>query len=298
MSGNTGSRVSVAWQLDAQLGEGPVWIEREQAVYFVDIRGGNVHRWCLASNERTSLHVGGMPSFIVPCRTGELAVGSQHGVHALSDGRLGRLIASVPQSPGDRTNDATVDATGRLWFGTMDTLEASPSGAVWCLEGGALHRTEATAIVTNGPAVDDDRQLLYYVDTFERTIWKCPLDAHPRLRDREVFLRLEAAAGYPDGIVVDSEGCLWVALWDGWGVRRYAPDGTLLQTVSLPCARVTKLAFGGPGLRTAFVTTARFGLDAASLARQPLAGSLFTFDAPVAGRWLPEVRLPPAGAGA
>jgi len=104
-------------------------------------------------------------------------------------------------------------------------------------------------------------------------------------------VQLAEADGYPDGVVLDSEGCLWVALWDGWGVRRYAPDGTLLLTVPLPCARVTKIAFAGPDLRDVYVTTARTGLDAKALADQPLAGSLFHFRSPVAGMVLPKVRL-------
>jgi len=107
-----------------------------------------------------------------------------------------------------------------------------------------------------------------------------------------VFLQLTENDGHPDGVVLDSEDCLWVALWDGWGVRRYAPGGALLMTVALPCSRVTKIAFGGPDLRTVYVTTARVGLDAAALAEQPLAGGLFTFDVPVAGNVLPAVQLP------
>ena len=88
--------------------------------------------------------------------------------------------------------------------------------------------------------------------------------------------------------MLDSEDCLWVALWDGWGVRRYAPDGTLILEVALPCSRVTKIAFGGPDLRTAYVTTARTGLDVAELAHQPFAGGLFAFDACVAGNPMPS----------
>ncbi len=88
----------------------------------------------------------------------------------------------------------------------------------------------------------------------------------PGIAEPDLFLQLGQADGHPDGVVLDSEDCLWVALWDGWAVRRYAPDGTLLLQVDLPCARVTKIAFGGPDLRTAYVTTARTGLDAAQLA--------------------------------
>ncbi len=123
-----------------------------------------------------------------------------------------------------------------------------------------------------------------------RRIWRHAIVDGPGIAEPELFLQLAQADGHPDGVVLDSEHCLWVALWDGWGVRRYAPDGTLLLQVDMPCARVTKIAFGGPDLRTAYVTTARTGLDAAQLARQPLAGGLFAFDAPAPGSPLPHYR--------
>lgn len=280
------------WQIGAQLGEGPMWDQRERALYFVDTKGGCVHRWHPESSVGTSAHVGGAPSFIVPATRGRLVVGSNLGLYAFCDGVLGEQLMHIPQPEGHRTNDATVDADGRLWVGTMDNAEIGCTGAVWCLVDGVLARVGGEAIVTNGPAVDDRMGILYHVDTLQRRIWRFRLREEPMLRDGEIVVELRADEGYPDGIVVDDEGCLWVALWDGWGVRRYAPDGTLLLHVPFPCARVTKLAFGSPDLRTAFVTTARIGLDASALARQPLAGSLFAFEAPVRGRPLPEARIP------
>jgi sugar lactone lactonase YvrE len=97
--------------------------------------------------------------------------------------------------------------------------------------------------------------------------------------------------GYPDGSVTDAEDCLWVALFGGWGVRRYDPAGTLMVTVRFPVANVTKMAFGGEGLRTAYATTARKGLDAAALAAQPHAGDLFAFDPGVAGLSVTPARV-------
>jgi sugar lactone lactonase YvrE len=99
------------------------------------------------------------------------------------------------------------------------------------------------------------------------------------LSGKRLYLKFDARHGWPDGSTLDAEGCLWVAFFGGWCVRQYSPDGLLLQEVRLPCANVTKVAFGGPDLRTAYVTTARKGLDAGALAAQPLAGSLFAFDA-------------------
>ena len=205
---------------------------------------------------------------------------------------MGPVVTHVQMPTHNRTNDATVDSMGRIWFGTMDDDEQQPTGRLYCLDGAGLHEMGQDAVVTNGPAVTADGQWLFHVDSGNRQIWRLVLGAGPSVLTRELFLQLGDADGYPDGIVLDSEDCLWVALWDGWGVRRYAPDGEMLLHVDMPCARVTKIAFGGPDLRTAYVTTARVGLDAAALLGQPDAGGLFAFDAPVSGRALPAALLP------
>ena len=282
--------VRPVWELGAELGEGPVWCPHEQALWFVDIKRGTIHRHQPATGACASFAVGGIPSFIVPVDGGGMLVGSEQGIFRFEQSAIGEQIAAIPMPAHNRTNDATVDALGRLWLGTMDDDEVLESGALYCLDRGTLHTMPARAIVTNGPAVSADASMLYFVDSAQRRIWRYGIEDGPALAEPELFLQLAEADGHPDGVVLDSEDCLWVALWDGWGLRRYAPDGSLLLHVDLPCARVTKIAFGGPDLRTAYVTTARTGLDAAQLARQPLAGALFAFDAPAPGRPLPLYR--------
>jgi sugar lactone lactonase YvrE len=220
-----------------------------------------------------------------------MIVGSGHTLYRFNGAQLGERVAQLDMPASNRTNDATVDVDGRLWFGTMDDDEEEPTGALYCLADGGLSVTVWRAVVTNGPAVTPDGQRLYHVSSGERTIWRIPLVDGVCASRGEIFVELGEGEGFPDGIVLDSEDCLWVALWDGWGLRRYAPDGSLLLSIELPCARVTKIAFGGSDLRTGYVTTARVGLTEAQLAEQPLAGSLFAFDAPVPGRILPAVRL-------
>ena len=281
----------LVWPVQAQLGEGPAWFPEEGVLRFVDIKGGRLHRYVPATGACKTIDTGGQPSFVVGVADGGLLTGSGNAIHHASDEGLAAAVVHVDMPAHNRSNDATVDRQGRLWFGTMDNEETRPTGALHCLDRGTLHCLGHEAVVTNGPAISADGDTLYFVDSGARTIWRLTLGAGPSVRSREVFVQLGEADGHPDGIVLDSEDCLWVALWDGWGVRRYAPDGTLLAHIAFPCARVTKVAFGGADLRTAYVTTARAGLDKAALAGQPLAGSLFAFEAPVAGRVLPAVRL-------
>jgi D-xylonolactonase len=293
-------QVECVWPLGALLGEGPVWSAAEQVLRFVDIKGGRVHRFDPATGQGATVETGGLPSFIVPAvnsdgSTGWL-VGSGDAVFPFSEAGFGKPVVRIPQPGHNRTNDAAVDPRGRLWFGTMDDREELATGTFWCLDRGALIPAGGSAVVTNGPAFCPVRNVIYHVDSGARRVWRASLGQEPRLAASELFVELGERDGYPDGVVTDAEGCLWVALWDGWAVRRYGPDGSLLLHVPLPCARVTKIAFGGPTLSTAYVTTARTGLSPELLEQQPLAGALFAFDAGVSG--IPQAHYGAPGASA
>ena len=279
------------WPVAAQLGEGPVWLGEAGLLWFVDIKRGALHRFDPASGTGETIMVGGQPSFIVPADDGTLLVGTGDSVRPLRDGVLGDPVAQVIMPAHNRTNDATVDAAGRLWFGTMDNGEAVATGAVHLFDGEVVRLVGGESVITNGPAISPDGNMLYHVDTLDRTIWRFDISDTDRLEHGKVFATIAEGEGAPDGVVVDAEGCVWAALWGGWEVRRYAPDGSLLARVALPCANVTKVAFGGPDLRTAYVTTARVGLSGDDLERQPLAGALFAFDAPAPGLPTHAVRL-------
>jgi sugar lactone lactonase YvrE len=218
----------LVWAVDAWLGEGPVWCADEGALRFVDIKGGKLHRFDPATGERETCDGGGKPSFIVPAADGGFVVGAGHALRRFDGRTLGETIATIAMPAHNRTNDATVDASGRLWFGSMDDAETRPTGALHWLDGREVRTTGWTAVVTNGPAVNCAGTALYHVDSSERTIWRIPLEAGVAAPRGTVFVRLDESEGVPDGVVVDSDDCLWIALWDGWGLRRYAPTGELI----------------------------------------------------------------------
>ena len=176
-----------------------------------------------------------------------------------------------------------MDAKGRLWFGSMDDGENEPSGRLYRFDQGGLKRMDEGYVITNGPAFSPDGRTLYHTDTLKKIIYAFDMDGEGALSAKRILVRIEDGVGYPDGTVVDAEGCLWIGLFLGWAARRYSPAGALLQEVRFPTANITKLAFGGPDIRTVFATTARKGLDAAALEAQPAAGGLFRFEAEVPG---------------
>ncbi len=287
------AQVREVWAVGAELGEGPVWVERESALWFVDIKGCRLHRWRPSSGERHSWNTAAPPGFLAPLACGGFIVGMKTGLHRFEPetGALSHLAHVEPHRPDNRLNDGCVSPEGALWFGSMHDPETEPTGVLYRLdERGRCVVLDEGYVVTNGPAFSPDGRIFYHCDSVRRLVYAFDRPDARTLVNKRVFVRIEDQAGYPDGTAVDAEGCLWVALWGGECVRRYSPSGELLETVGMPCTHVTKIAFGGHDLRTAYVTTARQGLTAAQRAAQPLAGGLFSFTAPAPG-------LPQAQAG-
>lgn len=279
------------WPLEAILAEGPLWSAAERALWFVDIKSAKVHRYDPAAGRHTSFDVGEAPGFLVPSRSGGFIAGLKAGLHRFdpTSGACTLLQAVEPDRPGNRLNDGAVDRFGRLWFGSMDDSETSPTGSLYRFDDRGIARIDSGYIVTNGPAFCPQSRTLYHTDTFGRTIYAFDLDGDGIASNKRVFTVIEEGAGFPDGPTVDSEGCVWTGLFHGWSVRRYTPDGKLLRTVRFPCANVTKIAFGGDDLRTVYATTARMRLSETDLASQPLAGGLFAFRADIPG--LPQYQV-------
>jgi len=282
------------WEIEAELGEGPVWVERDQALWFVDIKKHRLHRFDPADGARKSWDAPEQVGFILPAEGGGFVAGLQSGLYKFDEasGSFDLVVEVEPQLPTNRLNDGVVDPAGRLWFGTMDNGEKAKSGAFYCFSQGRLTRTAIDGIaITNGPAVSPDGKLLYYVDTLKGTIDVADIRDDGSLGTGRPFVRIDPSDGHPDGPTIDSEGHVWISLYAGWQARRYAPTGKLVDVVRFPVANITKIAFGDPDLRTAFATTARQLLSAETMAKQPLIGSLFEFDVDVAGVPCPLVRL-------
>jgi len=277
------STVSCVWPLGATLGEGPLWWG--EALWFTDIKRQKIHRFDPATGEKKSWDAPSPLGFLAPCQNGHFIAGAKTGLLDFdpATGCFTRITEVEPERPGNRLNDGAVDPCGRLWFGSMDDGEEAPTGTLYRFYRGSLAPMDSGYVITNGPAFSPRGDVLYHTDTLARRIHAFDLASDGALTNKRLFVEIEDGAGYPDGPTVDSEGCLWTGLFGGWAVRRYAPDGRLLHTIRFPVANITKIAFGGADLMTAYATTAAKGLDVAEQKEQPLAGGLFCFEAPVPG---------------
>ncbi len=282
------------WSLGGPLLEGPVWVGRDAALWFVDIKSHRIHRLDPASGEQRSWPAPAQVGFCLPAVDGAFVAGLQTGLAAFdpTDGSFTPLVDPEPDLPGNRLNDAVVDPSGRLWFGTMDDAEREATGRIYMLGAdGRCHARTAPTCITNGPAVSPDGRTLYHVDTLGGAIFAASIAPDGTLEDQRPFATIDPRHGYPDGPAVDAEGCVWIGLYMGGAVRRYSPAGALLETIEFPVSAVTKIAFGGPDLRTVFATTAHKHLDESGRAREANAGDLFAFEVSVPGLGAPEVTV-------
>jgi xylono-1,5-lactonase len=277
--------VECVWTVGAILGEGPTWSAAERAVWFVDIKAPAIHRFEPSTGAHQTWPAPARVGFVLPARDGSLIAGLKTGLHRFNPqtGNFTLLHVVEPHAPNNRLNDGFVDAEGFLWFGSMDDNELEPSGALYQLHETGCIRRDPGYIVTNGPAESPDGRTLYHTDTLAGIIYAFDRGRSGTLSNKRVFARFAPEDGYPDGPIVDAEGCLWTGLFGGWGLRRYSPAGELLQTLRLPCSAVTKAAFGGEDLRTLYITTAHVSLSEAQRREQPLAGGLFRASVDVPG---------------
>jgi len=276
--------VQCLWDVKATLGEGALWDAALEQVWFVDIKGRKIHRCAPDGSGRRSWDAPSQVGFIAPGEGGAMVCGLEDGLYRFDadTGVFAALAQLEADLPGNRFNDGHVDPKGRLWFGSMDNGETQPSGVLYRFDGAQVASMDHGYIITNGPAVSPDGRTLYHTDTLAKRIYAFDLLDSGALHNKRVFAEL-AAPGHPDGMAVDADGHLWVATFGGWRIDRYDAQGRKVGEVRLPCANITKLAFGGADLRTVYVTSARKGLSQAQLLEQPLAGGLFTFNSDTPG---------------
>ncbi|MFD5796366.1 SMP-30/gluconolactonase/LRE family protein [Streptomyces diastatochromogenes] len=271
----------VAVPAEATLGEGPTWDPATGRLIWLDILGMRVHTYDPSSGRRrsrtTEQHVGAAK----PRAGGGLVLNLRDGVALLDPDDTFRWLHHEPV-PGRRANDAAVAPDGALWAGTMRYDEAAGGGTLTRLTGdGDVRVALPDVTVSNGIGWSPDGRQMYYADTPTRRVDVFDHDAEG-IRNRRTLTEIEEGAGFPDGLTVDAEGCVWVALWDGGAIRRYTPSGDLDRVITLPTPRTTACAFGGPDLTDLYITTARIGLSAP----HPMSGSLLVV--PGVGKGLPQ----------
>jgi sugar lactone lactonase YvrE len=272
----------------AELAEGPVWALDEQALYWVDILAPALHRLDPATGAARSWRLPQAIGSFGLREQGGAVVALRNGLHLFDFDRGELTFLSDPEAdlPGNRFNDGKVSPDGRFWAGTMDEAELKrPSGALYRLDPDrSVHKMATDLIVSNGLAWSADGGTLFHSDSKGQVIYVYDYDlASGDIDNRRVLARPSEEVGRPDGGAADMEGFYWSAGISAGVLNRWSPDGHLDRQIAMPCAAPTCPCFGGPDLKTLYVTSLRHGLPAETLAAKPLSGGIFAIEVEVPG---------------
>ena len=268
--------ISVTPQSRSTLGEGPSWWANIRRLVSVDIRQGAIRSYDPVSGGDTVEVIGGQVSAVIPRRNGGKLVAVDHDLRAYdSSGVLERSWTAEADEPLNRFNDCRSDQSGRVWAGTMSTERIADQAALYRLDGnGELTRPLAPTTLSNGMGWSPDGRRMYFIDSTTYVVDVFDYDESTgSLSNRMPFARIDEKHGLPDGLTVDADGGVWIALFGGGAIRRYSVEGELTHHVQLPVTNPTCPAFGGESLDVLYVTSAQIKLAPEQLASEP-AGAL------------------------
>lgn len=275
-----------------QLGESPLWSVDEAALYWVDQLGGTIQRYHPASGTHSVVaKIEGILGAIGFRAAGGFVLATQQGFATWRDGVLTPLGDPEAHKPNTWFNDGKVDRAGRFWAGTMG--DQGPHNALYRLDpDGSIHAMETGVVVSNGIAWSPADTVMYYHDTLANKIYAYEYDsASGDIANQRVLVDTLDEDGIPDGLTVDSDGCLWSVRTVGGYINRYYPDGGLMESIKMPVSYTTSCIFGGDALDTLYITSLRTPLYASAeeIAAQPQLGDLFRLK--VGARGLPEPKF-------
>ncbi len=284
----------VVWPAGARLGEGAFWHNELQELWWIDIEGKKFYQFRPGQGDSKTTNLPARIGTVVP------VAGENYALLALENGLERMNLITTARTPvthpavgidSMRYNDGKVDPEGRLWVGTMHLAAKPDAAALYRVEAdGATAKMLDKITISNGICWSADGRTMYYIDTPTRQVRAYPFTPSTgAIGPAEVVVEIPEDLGFPDGMTIDAEGMLWVAMYDGFGVTRWNPeDGKLLERVSLPVPKVTSVAFGGPDLTDLYITTAREGMSEEELAEYPQSGHLFKVKTTVKGVLLPH----------
>jgi sugar lactone lactonase YvrE len=271
----------------ASLGECPVWSVDEQSLYWVDINAPSLNRFDPLAGRNTAWPMPEAIGCFALRESGGFVAALRSGIwFADRDGKLERKVADAPYDPAHhRFNDGRADPQGRFWAGSMNENRDAATAGLYCFDTDhALIPMLSGLTISNGLAWSPDSRTMYHADTPTRTISARDFDpATGDIANRRVFAQFSAEKDRPDGGAVDREGCYWSALYGGGKVVRLSPRGEMLAEFPLHAMCPTMCAFGGPDLKTLYVTTARQRREPEELARLPQSGGIFATRVDVPG---------------
>ena len=260
------------------LGEGPIWMPDSKSLMWLDIKGNSLHTFSYITKIFKEKNLVKTTTWILPIlNSNSFLVGTEDGVeeYDYNENKFELKLSIEGDLPNNRLNDAKIDKNGNLWFGTMDNTEKDQSGSFYCLKPNyELIKIDDSYTVTNGPAITNDDKKLYHVSSLQKKVF-CYDKNNTTLSNKRIFFELDQKDGYPDGLTIDDENFIWLAVWGGAKVVRISPDGEIDKIITFPTSQITSCVFGGSDMNILFVTSASVGKNPSE---DTHAGNLFSVE--------------------
>ena len=276
--------------LNSHLGESPMWDENEGVLWWIDIYKPTLNRFDPESGRNEEIVLNQNIHAIAVRREGGIVGSFEHGIGFLDPVSASIDTVTDPIGEVEAKFNVKCDRDGRFWTGSMSNDWVTPVGCLFRFDAdGSVRTMDSGFNLSNGMGWSLDNKTMYFTDFGQSTIFAYDYDAATGgIGNRRPFVEIPEDEGRPDGMTVDADGCLWVALWDGWAVARFDPSGKRVETIPMPVMRPTSCMYGGPDLSTMYVTSATMMLTEDQLAEQPLAGALFAIETGCRGRVEPK----------
>lgn len=273
--------------ISSTLGEGPTYNEKENSIYWTDIKEFKINSYNLITKKLKTFEFDKEISSFAFTNENKIIGTTNDGYEYLNleTQTFNHIINPEVDLPNNRFNDGKCDLKGRYFAGTMDNFEKDFSGSLYCYDGNKLTKKESNLSISNGLGWNMDSSKFYLTDTVRRVIYVYDYDLETSsLTNKKVFVKIKEEDGYPDGLCVDSQNHIWSAHYMGWKITRYRPDGSIDRTIDLPVPNITCCSFGGKDFKTLFITTAKKDMSKKDLEEAPLSGHTFMLKTDIIGQ--------------
>ncbi|MBJ6367191.1 SMP-30/gluconolactonase/LRE family protein [Snuella sedimenti] len=271
----------------AILGEGPIWINSSQELLWVDISKGEVHATNITTKKDKIIYQGDKASAIIPISDKEFLISDTNKLILVNTatGAANEYTSILFETKNIRFNDGKADPNGNLWIGTMEMDIKPNKGALYRVDSNKeMKKCVSKVTISNGITWSLDKKTMYYIDTVKQGVYAFNFDENSNISNQRMVITIPLELGAPDGMTIDNQGNLWIALWGGACVTCWNPkSGQLLKKINVDAPLVTSCTFGGKNMNTLFITTAKEGLSASDLEKYPNSGSIFTIKTEVNG---------------
>ncbi|MCY1723446.1 SMP-30/gluconolactonase/LRE family protein [Prolixibacteraceae bacterium Z1-6] len=274
------NKVELVIDSKSELGEGAIWNYKTGELMWINIKGKILNFYNPLTANNKEMLTGQMIGTVVPSESGDVLVALQNGIYALNvkTGSKKLLIDPEADLPNNRFNDGKCDPAGRFWAGTMSTADEKNAGALYRFDPDTtIHTMIENVSISNGIVWSADKTKMYYIDTPTQKVMGYNYDNETgEISNPKTAVEVPSEMGFPDGMTIDEEGNIWVALWGGAAVACWNPEsGELIRTIDVPAKNVTSCAFGDDDLGTLYITTAREATSDEDLVKYPNAGGVF-----------------------